>query len=920
MSIQNVNNKQHVSMNDGENKESITLIWFDPNTRSRKETEQTVRQLRLINDYVIFSSDLEECIRRIQLINKEIIFLITSGAKASQIVPRISSFDQINSIFIFNKEKTSYEDLLTKYSNIIGIYINLDDLCKSIKEEINFINKPIQTFSFIDQHQISIKDISKQSAKFLWYQLFYQTLSCLSRNPQAKQQMIQECTEYYDGNTKEMKFIHNFEKNYRSEDAIVWYSKRSFLYKLINKALRTQDIDLLYMFRFFIDDLSENFQCQHEKILSSQEKILNVYRGLKLHKQQLDRLKENKGKFISTNGYFSTSRSKEFALNFALRTTNKTDIVSILFHIQCDIEQTDKNILFADINQLSEYQDEQEVLFNLNACFQIESIEENTSLYIIKMNLSNQGQQITKNFIELIEKATEEMSISIILGRLLCDSGKYDKSLKYFQQLLNDSNDKDRAWIEFSIGRVHHIKDELNEAREYYDRAYDCMMKNKPARVKDSAHVLQQIGSILFHEEKYDDALNYYQRALKISEIFQPSGDVDTAQVLNKIGSIFSKQKKYDEAINCYQLELKIQEKFYPSDHADIATSLSKIGSILSVQEKNDEAMDHYQRALKIQEKLYPSGHLDTAMSLNSIAYILAKQAKYDDAFDYYQKALKIREQCYPSGHAETAISLNGIGYILLRQEKYDEAMDYHQRALKMIEELHPSGHTTAAISLHDIGYAFSKQKKYDEALDYYQRALKIQEKLYPSGHVDTVTTLSNMASDFLIQKTYDLALSYYQEALKIREKLYPSDHVDIAKSLDNIGYVLFQQGKYDEALGYYQKALKMRKTLYSSGHLDISMCLKNIGCIHYNQRKYGVALYYYEQAFKICKDLYPSGHINIGINLDMIGRCYENQKNRTKALEYYQQALPIYEKFLPHSDQRRQKLVNNIRWVSQKN
>ncbi|CAM4983145.1 unnamed protein product, partial [Rotaria socialis] len=57
--------------------------------------------------------------------------------------------------------------------------------------------------------------------------------------------MIQACREYYDGNTNEMKFIDDFEKNYRSEDAIVWYLKRSFVYKLITKALRTRDMDLL---------------------------------------------------------------------------------------------------------------------------------------------------------------------------------------------------------------------------------------------------------------------------------------------------------------------------------------------------------------------------------------------------------------------------------------------------------------------------------------------------------------------------------------------------------------------------------------------------------------------------------------------------------------------------------------------------
>ncbi|CAM4890930.1 unnamed protein product [Rotaria socialis] len=145
---------QTVSMNDRENREVITLIWIDSSTRLCKDTEKIIRQLRLVNDYVILCSDLEECIRRVELINKETVFLVTSGAKASQILPRISSFRQVDSVFIFNKEKTPCEDVLTEYSNIIGVYLNLEDLCESIKEQIDLVDKQIQTFSFL----INIKD------------------------------------------------------------------------------------------------------------------------------------------------------------------------------------------------------------------------------------------------------------------------------------------------------------------------------------------------------------------------------------------------------------------------------------------------------------------------------------------------------------------------------------------------------------------------------------------------------------------------------------------------------------------------------------------------------------------------------------------------------------------------------------------
>ncbi|CAF1082646.1 unnamed protein product [Rotaria sordida] len=687
-----VSSNRLLSITKNENKESITLIWFDPNIGSRDDIEQTT-QLRLINDYVIIHIDLERCISFIQSINKEKIFLITSGSEALHILPRISTFSQIDSIFIFCMKKNRYEYLLKEYTKIIGIYNNLNDLCKSIKEQIDLINKQIQTFSFFNQHETLIKDLSCISTEFLWIQLFNSIITNLPRNQQAKRQMIEICKEYYYGNTKEMKTIYEFERYYQSKDAIFWYSKQSFIYKLINKALRIEDIDLLYKFRFFISDLSENLRYEHEKILLSQEKIFDVYRGIKLTREEFNKLKENQGKFISINGYLSTTRQLSLALNFALKPTKRIDIISVLFHIQCDITKIDKNIIFADIDQFSEYPGEQEVLFDLNACFQIQSIEENQSLKIIKMNLSNQGQKLIKDFIELKKQENQGQSISIIFGRLLCDLGQYDKSQNYFQQLFNDSNDEDSAWIEFNIGRALHLKRQWNEAHEYYNRAYDRMMENQPARIKDSAHVLNNIGNILTNQGKHSEAHDYLQRALKIREGFYPPDHVEIAHVLNNMGNVFVNQGKYDDAFDYYKRALKIKQKFYPSDHPDIAISFNNIGNILSDQGEYDEALNHYQQALKIDEKFYPSTHINIAQNLNEIGRILFDQGKYNDALDYHQRALKIREEFYSSDHVDIADSLNNIGICYENQKKRKIALDYYQRALTIYEKFLPVNH-----------------------------------------------------------------------------------------------------------------------------------------------------------------------------------------------------------------------------------
>ncbi|CAF3733344.1 unnamed protein product [Rotaria sordida] len=872
-SVQSIEDKQSVKTNDDENKESITIIWFDPNIGSNEDPKKLKQTLGHINDYVIFASDHEQCITFIESIHQEKIFLITSRLKALQILPRVSSLRQIDSIFIFSMEKNQDDYLLNNYSKIIGIYINLDDLCKVIKEQINLVDRQIQTFSFFDQYQKLTEDLSKDSTEFIWFQLFNYILSTLSRDQQAKQQMIQICKDYYHGNRKEIELIHQFEQNYRSKDALLWYSKRSFIYKLINKALRTKDIHLLYKLRFFIRDLSENLQREHEKILFSNETTLNVYRGIKLSKEEFDKIKQNQGKLISTNGYFSTSRLKSFASNFAQKSTKRTaDLVSILFHIQYDIKHIDKNITFADIDQYSDYPYEQEVLFDLNTCFQIESIQENESIQIIKMNLSNEGQKMTKDYIELIQKETEGMNISIIFGRLLNDLGEYDKSQKYFQQLLcNNTRNEDHAWIEFNIGEALYCKGEWNLAREYYDYAYDRMMKSKPARIKGSARVLNNIGTILDNEGKYDEALDYYQRSLKIIE------------------------------------------EFYPFCHADIVTSLENIGLIFCKQEKYDQALDYHKQALEIQQKIYSIIHINVATSLNYIGIILRNQRKYDEALDYNQQALKIQQILYSFGHVKMAYSFNNIGTILYDQEKYNEAFDYFQQALKILEKFYPSSHKTIATNLNNIGMVLRNQRKYNEALNYHQKVLAILQKLYPIGHEDIVHTFNNIGEIQYCKEKYDVALYYYQQALKIQENLYPIGHIDLVGNFSKIGIILNIQGKYAEALDYYRRAFKLQQEFYPLGHVNMAYSFKHIGDIHFDQEKYDIALYYYQQALKIREKFYPSGHVDITSSLNNIGLCYENQNKLNLALEYYQRALTIYEKFLPVHDSNRQRTEHRI-------
>ncbi|CAF3664972.1 unnamed protein product [Rotaria sp. Silwood1] len=663
-----------------QNNESTTLLWFDPNIELQEDTELTKQQLRSINDFVTFHTDLDQCVTYIQSINKEKIFLITSGSKASQLLPLVNNLCQI-----------------------IDVYVHLDDLCASIRQQIDLFDKQLEVFSAFDHHQKSTKDLSKQSAEFLWLQLFHHLIIRLPPNQEAKQRMINVCRHYYRGNTKELNLIDQFEREYRPEDAIRWYSIQSFVYKLVNKALRTEDLDQLQTFRFFIGDLSQSLAREHEKILSSNNKILTVYRGAKLDKVEFEKLKESQGKLISTNGYLSTSRSRSQAIKFLQASTNRQHVVKVLFQIECHIQQLGKSVVYADIASFSDYPQEQEVLFDLNAAFRLNSIEEQDSIQLIHMNASNEGKKITEDYIKLTQMEIKEKSVIIVFGRLMCSLGQYDQSQKYFEELLKEPNGEDIAWIEFNLGQVLDYKGQWEQAKKYYDQAYDRMIKAESPRIKDSAQVLNNIGGIFYRQGKYNESLDFHRQALNIRKEFCPSDHIEIGNSLNYIGLILDLQGKYSEALDYHQQALKIREKFYPSDHVEIAASLNNIGFVLLHQEKYDEALKYCRQALKIREKFYPSGHIDTAKSLNNIGLILNKQKKYDEALEYHRRSLEMRKKFYPPVHAHIAISFDNIGSVLSHEGKYDEALEYLQHALKMREELFPSGHVDIAYTWYKV-------------------------------------------------------------------------------------------------------------------------------------------------------------------------------------------------------------------------
>ncbi|CAF0938502.1 unnamed protein product [Didymodactylos carnosus] len=567
------------------NKESITLIWFDENIgRNLDDVKKTKKMLREINSMVVFFDERDKCIEHILSIKDELIFLIVSGKSARDILDAARSSRQIDSIFIFCAKIERHLTLRDEYKRIAGVFNKQEDLIRCIRRTLESVHEQLAAFSLFDKKQNSTRDLTQNSASFLWFQLFKNVvLVKMPPTAEAKEQMVRECHNFYRGVDTATRDVVDFAENYKSKDAVEWYTRENFLYHIVNKALRTEDIEGLYMLRFYIANLSSNIVALHATQQLSQ---ITVYRGLKLTRAEIETYKPDS--LISTNGFLSTSRSKETAVEFAKkRSRTRTDVEPVLFEIEANKNQS----IFADIANMSKYDKEKEVLFDLAATFKITSnqFDATLGLWIICMTSTNEGEKVVEEHKKLIEEELAQTNVHIMFGQLLADMGEFEKSLKYFQTLLQkkDYSRKEEANIYYNIGRAYCCQDNYLSAEENYYRAYEMQMKAKPPRTRDAARSLKGIGIVNKLKGNYDQALQIYSQALKMCE----NSDIDRARLINNMALVYVKEKKYNDAMKYHRNALEIYKAQLPSHHVYIALCLNSMGDVYDKTKHPDEAL-----------------------------------------------------------------------------------------------------------------------------------------------------------------------------------------------------------------------------------------------------------------------------------------------------------------------------------------
>jgi tetratricopeptide (TPR) repeat protein len=680
--------------------QNFLLVWMDAKiNQSNTDCQNALAQLRnVVNDIHLFTEP-DQCVDFLTDIKDTNAFLIADGSLGQHIIPHMHDIPQLDAIYIFCANKSRHEQWTKKWAKIKGVHTDIKCICEALQLAAKQCNENSIAISFMPMDEgTSGQNLNQLEASFMYTQIFKEILLEMKHEPQAIKDFAVYCRKLHYDNVSQLSTIEEFERDYRPESSIWWYTRLSFTYDMLNRALRTLEGDIIINMGFFIHDLHRRIKALHKKQVSSYKgKPFIVYRGQGLSAADFEKIQKTKGGLMSFNNFLSTSEVQEVSLVFAEGALGKNDTVGILFKMT--IDPLLSSAPFAAIREHSYFNTEEEILFSMHTIFRIGEItrmDKNNLLYQVELKLTADDDEQLRTLTKRIREETSSGTEWERFGHLLLKLNQIDKAEELYKILLE-----------------------------------------KTSNESDKAHYNNQIGYVKNHQGDYEKAIEYYEKALEILQKTLPSNHPNWATSYNNIGILYKNMGENSKALSFYEKSLEIQQKTLPPNHPDLAASYGNIGEMYNDMGEYSKALSLCEKTLEIEQKALPPNHPSLAISYGNIGGVYKNMGEYSKALSFYEKTLQIQKKTLPPNHLSLATSYNNIGLVYYNMGENSKALSFHEKALEIQQKTLPPNHPSVATSYNNIGLMYYKMGEYSKAVSYLAHTRDIKQRSLPPNHPD---------------------------------------------------------------------------------------------------------------------------------------------------------------------------------------
>ena len=731
------------------------LIWLD-NTidENNSDWRNNISKIRGVVNSVNTFIDGEECIDFLGDIEGEKACMIISGTFGRQIVPLIHNMPQVAAIFIFCGNKHYHEQWTKHWSKIEGVFTEIQPIYEALKDTSQQCEQNAISMSVINtDDDLTKKKLDQLDPSFMYTQIMKEILLTIRFEPKHIQEFIQYCREALSGNKKQLEKVNQLEREYHKQTPIWWYTYECFLYSMLNRALRTVDIDLIIKLGFFTGDLHRQIEQLHQAQLGNNDSTKHVilYRGQGMENQVFEKITQTKGGLLSFNCFLSTTKNRDLSLKFARRALSNAGMMGVLFVMTIDPGQS--STPFTSVDDVGYFgAKENEVLFSMHTVFRIGEItfmDSKSQLAQVQLTLTSEKDTDLCRVTDRIREETfPQCSGWYRLTLILMKMGHTAKTEQLYDMLLKEeANDSDKAPLYCQLGTMKTSQGKYEEAIAYYEKFMRIEESRVPRDDQTLASSYNNIGLVYSNMSDYSKALSSYEKALAIRQQSLPPTHPDLVPSYNNIGLVYSNMSDYSKALSSHEKALAIQQQSLSPTHPDLASSYNNIGNVYSYMGDYSKALSSYEKALAIQQQSLPPTHPDLASSYNNIGNVYFYMGDYSKALSSHEKALAIRQQSLSPTHPDLASSYNNIGLLYSNMSDYSKALSSYEKSLAILQQSLPPTHPALASSYNNIGSVYSHMGDYSKALSFVQYAVDIAQSSMQATHPNMQTYLRNLAN-----------------------------------------------------------------------------------------------------------------------------------------------------------------------------
>jgi hypothetical protein len=220
-------------------------------------------------------TDQNDCTHFItHLKDKKVFCLITDQLVECNIL-FLDHSPLVRSIYVICTNERKHESWIKDYSKIKGVSGDIVSLIEGLKRDLQLVYRNSNPVTILAPASSS-EPTNTLNAMFMYCELLKEIFLEMNHGEQSRRALIDYCKCEYADNEIALRVVDEFDRDYAKHSPTWWYTRDCFVYRMLNKALRTHDIEVINKFGFFIKDLHRQLEDLRRTLPSGN---FTVYRG-----------------------------------------------------------------------------------------------------------------------------------------------------------------------------------------------------------------------------------------------------------------------------------------------------------------------------------------------------------------------------------------------------------------------------------------------------------------------------------------------------------------------------------------------------------------------------------------------------------------------------------------------------------------